>query len=82
MKEKNKLRLGNAAQRLLLRALPFMIASALALTVFVAQADAVTLAHQRESILLFLETISRLALCLALGTVLTDYAEKKTAKDP
>ena len=81
MKETKKLTLGNAAQKLLLRALPFMIFSALALTVFVARADAVTLLNQRESILLFLETISRLALCLTLGTVLTDYAEKKTSEN-
>lgn len=79
MKENEKLRLGSSAQRLLLYTLPFMILLALALTLFVAQADAVTLLQRRESILLFLETISRLALCLALGTVLTDYAEKRTA---
>ena len=79
MKENEKLRLGSKAQRLLLYTLPFMILLALALTLFVAQADAVTLLQRRESILLFLETISRLVLCLALGTVLTDYAEKRTA---
>ena len=79
MKKTEKLRLGNAAQKLLLRALPFMILLALALTVFVVRSDAATLLNQREAILLFLETISRLVLCLALGTVLTDYAEKRTA---
>ena len=52
MKENEKLRLGSKAQRLLLYTLPFMILLALALTVFVAQADAVTLLNQRESILL------------------------------
>ena len=82
MKENKHFRLGNAAQKLLLRALPFMVFAAFALTVFVVRSDAATLLNQRESILLFLETISRLVLCLALGTVLTDYAEKRTAGNP
>ena len=81
--EKNKKNfvLGIKAQRVLTRALPFMIFPALLLTVFFAAADGTTLISERESILLYLETLSRLAVCLSLGTVLADYAERKTKSE-
>ena len=80
MKEKKKIRLGKNAQRVLLYALPLMIFTALSLTVYVARLDAADFLNQRENILLALETVSRLILCLALGTVLTDYAEKRSER--
>ena len=79
MKEKNRIRLGNAARKILLSALPFMIFLALSLTVYVARLDGDALLKERQTVLLALETISRFAVCLSLGTVLADYAEKKTA---
>lgn len=80
MKEKKKLRLGKNAQKVLLYALPLMIFLALSLTVYVARLDGADFLNQRENIVLALETVSRLILCLALGTVLTDYAEKRNER--
>lgn len=79
MKDKRKIHLGQAARKLLLIALPFMIFLALSLTVCVASLDGETLLKERQTIFLVLETISRFAVCVSLGTVLTDYAEKRTA---
>ena len=81
MKEKITIRFGKKAQTLLLYALPVMILIALALTLYVSRLDGIALLKQRESIVFMLETVSRFCVCLALGTVLTDYAEKKTAEN-
>lgn len=78
MKEKQNIRLGSTARGILLFALPFMILLALALMLYVAGLDGVGLLKERPTVLLALETISRFAVCISLGTVLADYAEKKT----
>ena len=80
MKEKKICFPGKAAQIFLLRTLPFMILLAFLLTAYVISADGATLLQERETVLLFLETIGRATVCLGLGTVLTDYAEKRTSK--
>ncbi len=80
MKEKKNFQLGRLAQKILLLTLPFMIFSAFMLTLYIARLDGTEFLHQREWILLSLETISRISFCLAFGTVLADYAEKRTGK--
>ena len=80
MKEKKKLTFGKNAQALLLYALPFMIFLALMLTLYVMRLDGHSLIRERETVILYIETVSRLCVCLALGTVLTDYAEKRSAR--
>ena len=79
MNEKKTMHFGKNAQRILLYSLPFMIFLAFALTLYVARLNGAELLNQRETVLYALETISRFSLCLALGTVLADYAEKRTA---
>ena len=79
MEKIKRFKLGKNAQKVLLFGLPLMIFLAFALTVGVALTDSMTLIRERETIYMLLETISRMFLCLALGTVLADYAEKKTA---
>lgn len=77
MKDKKTFRFGKNAQNILLIALPVMIFLFFGLTLYISRLDGVTFMSQRDSILLFLETLSRIFVCLALGTVLTDYAEKR-----
>ena len=77
MKEQKTFRLGKTAQKILLLALPVMIFLSLGFTLYIARLDNITFLDQRESILLALETLSRFSVCLALGTVLADYAEKR-----
>ena len=72
-------KLGKNAQRVLLFGLPLMVFLAFALTVGVALTDSMTLIRERETVYMLLETVSRMLLCLALGTVLADYTEKKNA---
>ena len=79
MKEKKNVLLGRNAQKILLYSLPLMIFLAFALTLHIARLDSHIFLQQREIILLSLTTISRLSFCLALGTVLADYAEKRSA---
>ena len=79
MNERKTICLGKNAQKLLLCALPFMIFLACALTFHVARLDGTEILRQRANILLSLETLSRISFCLALGTVLADYAEKRTS---
>ena len=81
MKEKIKFRLGKNAQRILLVALPVMIALSFGLTLHIARLDGIAVLCQREAILFSLETLSRISVCIALGTVLSDYAEKRTSAD-
>ena len=81
MKEKKTFRLGKNAQKILLFALPVMIAFSFGFTLYIARLDSRAFLDQRESILLLLETLSRISVCVALGTVLSDYAEKKTVSD-
>lgn len=69
--------LGNYACKVLLYALPVMILLVLALTVYVARLDAVSLMLERETIFAFLEAFGRLFVCVSLGVVLADIAEKK-----
>ena len=71
---------GKAAQKFLLRTLPIMILLAFLLLSYVISTDGATLLQEQEKVLLFLETIGRIAVCLGLGTVLTDYAEKRTSE--
>lgn len=79
MEKIKNFRLGKNAQKVLLFCLPLMVFAAFALTVGIALADSMTLVKERETIIVLLETFSRMCFCLALGTVLADYAEKKTA---
>ena len=76
MNNKKTFRFGKNAQKILLIALPVMIFLFFWLTLYIARLDSITFLSQRGSILLFLEALSRIFVCLALGTVLTDYAEK------
>jgi hypothetical protein len=79
MKEKINIRLGKTATRILLTTLPVMIFIALALTLYVFRLDGDALMKERQTIMLALETISRLAVCISVGTILADYAEKRTS---
>ena len=79
MEKIKNFRLGKNAQKVLLFCLPLMVFAAFVLTVGIALADSVTLVKERETVFMILETFSRMCFCLALGTVLADYAEKKTA---
>ena len=77
MKNKKTFRFGKNAQNILLIALPAMIILFFGLTLYIARLDGVTFLGQKGDILLLLEAVSRIFVCLALGTVLTDYAEKR-----
>ena len=79
MKEKINIRLGKTATRILLTTLPVMIFIALALTLYVFRLDGDALMKERQTVILALETISRLAVCISVGTILADYAEKRTS---
>ena len=79
MKEKINIRLGKTATRILLTTLPVMIFIALALTLYVFRLDGDALMKERQTVMLALETISRLAVCISVGTILADYAEKRTS---
>jgi hypothetical protein len=79
MKEKINIRLGKTATRILLTTLPVMIFIALALTLYVFRLDSDALMKERQTVMLALETISRLAVCISVGTILADYAEKRTS---
>lgn len=79
MKENKKIRFGNTAQKVLMYALPVLITLALSLTLYVARLDGNAFLKERQTIVLALETISRFSVCVAVGTVLADYAEKKTS---
>ena len=77
MKEQQTFRFGKNAQKILLLALPVMIFLSFGFMLYIARLDNIAFLDQRESILLTLETLSRFSVCLALGTVLADYAEKR-----
>ena len=79
MKEKINIRLGKTATRILLTTLPVMIFIALALTLYVFRLDGDALMKERQTVMLALETISRLAVCISVGTILADYAEKRAS---
>lgn len=79
MEKMKKFRLGKTAQKVLLSGLPLMVFLAFSITVGIALTDSMTLVRERETVFMLLETVSRMFLCLALGTVLADYAEKKTS---
>lgn len=79
MKEKINIRLGKTATRILLTTLPVMIFIAFALTLYVFRLDGDALMKERQTVMLALETISRLAVCISVGTILADYAEKRTS---
>ena len=79
MKEKINIRLGKTATKILLFSLPFMIFCALVLTIYVFRLDEITLMKERQNVLLALETISRLAVCVSIATILADYAEKRAS---
>ena len=76
MNNKKTFRFGKNAQKILLIALPVMIFLFFGLTLYIARLDGMALLSQRDSILLLLESVSRIFVCIALGTVLADYAEK------
>ena len=76
--EKNRnFRFGKNAQRILRFSMPIMVFLAFALTVYVGLPESVAPFRERETVLMILEAISRIFVCLALGVVLADYAEKK-----
>lgn len=79
MKEKINIRLGKTATKILLTTLPVMIFIALALTLYVFRLDGDALMKERQTVILALETISRLAVCITVGTILADYAEKRAS---
>ena len=79
MDKKKGFRLGKNAQRVLRYSLPLLVFSAFALTLYVAVPNGVSLVRERETVILLLETLSRACFCVALGTVLADYAERKKA---
>lgn len=77
--EKKSFRLGKNAKKVLLFGLPLLVFCAFALTLYIGLSDAATLIRERAMIFVLLETLSRLLVCLALGMVFADYAEKKSA---
>ena len=77
MKKKTTFRFGKNAQKVLLFSLPLLVFAAYALTLYVALLDGTALVKESETVISCLETLSRLCLCVALGTVLADYAERK-----
>lgn len=77
MEKKKTFKLGKNAQKVLLYTLPLLVFAAFALTLYVALLDGTSLIKERETVLVFLETVSRSCVCIALGTVLADYAERK-----
>ena len=79
MKEKINIRLGKTATKILLTTLPVMILIALALNLYVFRLDGDALMKERQTVILALETISRLAVCITVGTILADYAEKRAS---
>ena len=79
MEKKKTFRLSRNAQRVLLYTLPLLVFAAYALTLYVALSDGSELLRQSGTVLMLLETLSRFCLCVALGTILADYAEKKRA---
>lgn len=79
MEKIKNFKLGKNAQKILLSGLPLMVFLAFVLAVGVALADGMTLVRERETVFMLVETLSRLFLCLGLGAILADYAEKKNA---
>jgi len=77
MEKKALFVLGKNAQRVLLFSLPLLVFAAFALTLYVAHPGSAAAVRESETVLLYLETLSRVCVCVALGTVLADYAEKK-----
>ena len=77
MEKKKGFRLGKNARRVLRYSLPLLVFSAYALTLYVAVPNGVSLTRDSATIVLLLETLSRACFCVALGTVLADYAERK-----
>ena len=76
---KKSFRLGKNAQKVLLFSLPLLVFFAFALTVYVGLSDGAALILEREMIFALLEMIGRFLVCLALGMIFADYAEKKSA---
>lgn len=77
MEKKRNFRFGKNAQRILRFGMPVMVFLAFALTVYTGLPESAAPLRERETVLLLLETLSRIFVCLALGVVLADYAEKK-----
>ena len=77
MEKKKSFRFGKNAQRVLRYSLPVLVFSAFALTLYVAVPNGVSPVKERETVVMLLETLSRICFCVALGTVLADYAERK-----
>ena len=77
MEKKKRIGLGKSAQKVLLYSLPLMVFLAFALMLYAALADSMTLIRERETVIMLLETLSRLSVCVGLGAVLADYAERK-----
>ena len=77
MEKKKGFRLGKNAQRVLRYSLPLLVFSAFALTLYVSVPNGVSWVRERETVILLRETLSRGCFCVALGTVLADYAERK-----
>lgn len=77
MEKKKTFGLGKRAQKVLLFSLPLMVFFAFALMLYAALLDGMTLLRERETVIMLLETVSRISVCVALGTVLADYAERK-----
>ena len=77
MEKKKTFKLGKNAQKVLLYTLPLLVFAAFALTLYVALLDGTAFVRERETVLILLETVSRGCVCIALGAVLADYAERK-----
>ena len=72
--------LGIYAKKVLLYTLPWMLFGAFALTVYVLQLDDGLFIQRQALIFNLLELFSRLCVCIAIGTVLADIAERKIKK--
>ena len=81
MQEKRNGLFGAFAQKVLLIGLPFLVLSAFALVICLSTMDSIHLMKHSETIRLYLETISRAMVCLTIGTVLADIAERKTKRN-
>ncbi len=72
--------LGRNAEKVLLYTLPWMVFGAFALMVYVIQADVDFFIRKQEMIFGILELLSRLCVCIAIGTILADIAQRRREK--
>ena len=77
---KKKIVFGKRASKILLFALPCLVISAFVIMVYVIRLDAVSLIHEKENIVMAMEFLSKFCVCLTVGAILTDIAERKGKK--